>query len=80
MCIIVQYFNQFIYIYVCRKQFQVWFATGTISAMFNKKKISKINNRHLSDPVNIQRGLRPGCPLSSFLFVICIEVISNYIK
>ena len=39
-----------------------------------------LNNGHLSDSFSIERGVRQGCPLSSFLFLICIEVMANHIE
>ena len=39
-----------------------------------------INNGHMSESLNIQKGIRQGCPLSSFLFIICIQILTNYIK
>jgi len=38
-----------------------------------------INNGHLFESFSIERGARQGCPLSSFLFLICIETMSNLI-
>jgi len=34
----------------------------------------------MSESFNIQKGVRQGCPLSSFLFIICIQILTNYIK
>ena len=39
-----------------------------------------INNGHFSEPVKILRGVRQGCPLSSTIFIICLEVLSNFIE
>ena len=39
-----------------------------------------INNGHMSESFNIQKGVRQGCPLSSFLFIVCIQILTNYIK
>ena len=33
----------------------------------------------MSDIFLIERGVRQGCPLSSSLFLCCIELLSNYI-
>ena len=34
----------------------------------------------MSDQFQIQKGVRQGCPLSSSLFIICLQVLTNYIK
>ena len=38
-----------------------------------------INNGHLSESFQIKQGVRQGCPLSSSLFIICLELLSNCI-
>ena len=35
------------------------------------------NNGNLSEFFKVQRGVRQGCSLSQYLFIICIELLSN---
>ena len=39
-----------------------------------------INNWFFSNSFNIEREVRQGCPLSSALFIICIENLSHYMQ
>ena len=39
-----------------------------------------LNNGHASEPFLLERGVRQGCPLSGFLFVIAIEVLAQKIR
>jgi hypothetical protein len=46
-----------------------------------KLPVCKIkNNGHISETINISRGVRQGCSLSALLFVLCIEMLGITIR
>ena len=38
------------------------------------------NNGYLSEEFNIYCGVRQGCPVSALLFILCMEVLSCYLR
>ena len=50
-----------------------------IKLFYTNAKSCVSNNGHHSDFFDIRRGVRLGCPLSPYLFIICIELLSNQV-
>ena len=69
------------YMYQCLEHFN--FGNDLIhwvKLFYNDANSCVSNNRSLSDFFKIQRGaVRQGCPSSPYLFIICIELLSNKI-
>ena len=67
--------------YKCLKHFN--FGNGLINwvkLFYNDAQSCVSNNGHLSDFFKIRRGVRQGCPLSPYLFINCIELLSNAVR
>ena len=39
-----------------------------------------VNNGNFSEQFNIEKGVRQGCPLSTCLILVCIDILASYIK
>lgn len=51
-----------------------------IKILYNDPSIIIKNNGWLSKPIKTERGIRQGCPISSLLFILAVEVMSVSIR
>ncbi len=48
--------------------------------MYNNTQSTVINNDHISEFFPLERGVRQGCPLSAYLFILALEMFANKIR
>ncbi len=48
--------------------------------MFNNIESAVLNNGPTGNYFKLERGVRQGCPLSAYLFILAIKVLANKIR
>lgn len=53
---------------------------GMIKTLYKKPTFKLKNNGWMSKPCIMQRGIRQGCPVSTLLFILVLEILAVQIK
>ena len=51
-----------------------------ISVIYNLPECTVINNGHSSEFFTLTRGIRQGCPISAFLFILVAEIMAVNVR
>ena len=56
------------------------YITTWVKILYNNIESSVINNGYISGAFPVSRGVRQGCPLSPYLFILCAEIMATVIR
>jgi len=69
------------FMFECLKEYNFGsYITNWIKILYNDPSFIVKNNGWLSESICMKRGVRQGCPVSSLLFILCVEVMSIQIR